>query len=169
MNFDLSRMLEAFLQARPKLVSSAQRRVDRASAEDVAQDTWMRIAAVNRDKSVENPAGYIARIMNNAVTDHLRRERRRRDIDAEINGIFADSTDEISPERLLMSRQTLNAVTSALDAMPERTRRIFLMNRIDGISHRRLAELEEISEEAVYYHIRRALEQLAVLRRDLDI
>ncbi|HWU65150.1 MAG TPA: sigma-70 family RNA polymerase sigma factor [Ensifer sp.] len=169
MSFDLSTMLEAFLQIRPKLVSSARRRVSSDSAEDAVQDTWVQITAARIGQQVDNPGGYIARTMNNTVTDHLRRERRRRDIDGEIRDILDGDADEVSPERQLMGRQMLMAVQAALDAMPERTRRIFLMNRIEGVTHRRLAELEDISEEAVYYHIRRALERLADLRRDLEI
>ena len=46
----------------------------------------------------------------------------------------------------------------------EKTRRIFLMNRIERIPHRRIAEQLGITDEAVYYHIRRALERLAALR-----
>lgn len=168
MSFDLSRMLMAFLQARPQLINAARRRVSHDVAEDATQDTWMRIAASGRGQAVDNPGGYIARIMTNTVTDQLRRERRRTDIDAQVQDILSDAIDEVSPERQVMSRQMLEAVTQALDTLPERTRRIFLMNRIDGMSHRRLAELEEISEEAVYYHIRRALERLAALRRELD-
>lgn len=167
MSFDLSRMLEAFLRARPHLLNAAQRRVSRDCAEDAAQETWVRIAAAQAGEKVDNPGGYITRTMNNTVTDHLRRERRQRTIDAEVREILAGGADEVSPERQLMGRQMLDAVKVALEAMPERTRRIFLMNRIEGISHRRLAELENISEEAVYYHIRRALERLATLRRDM--
>jgi RNA polymerase sigma factor (sigma-70 family) len=168
MSFDLSTMLEAFLQIRPKLVSSARRRVSSDMAEDAVQDTWVRIAAARIGQGIDNPGGYIARTMNNTVTDHMRKERRRRDLDSEIRDILDDDADEVSPERQLMGRQMLTAVKGALDAMPERTRRIFLMNRIDGVTHRRLAELEEISEEAVYYHIRRALERLTDLRRDFE-
>jgi RNA polymerase sigma-70 factor (ECF subfamily) len=41
------------------------------------------------------------------------------------------------------------------------------MNRIDGIPHRRIAEQMGMTDEAVYYHVRRALERLARLRDDL--
>jgi RNA polymerase sigma-70 factor (ECF subfamily) len=169
MSFDLSKMLDAFVQIRPKLMNSARRRVSSDLAEDAVQDTWVQIAAARIGKGVDNPGGYIARTMNNTVTDHLRKERRRHHIDSEIRGILDGDADEVSPERQLMGRQMLQAVKTALDAMPERTRRIFLLNRIEGLTHRQLALMEEISEEAVYYHIRRALERLADLRRDLEI
>jgi RNA polymerase sigma-70 factor (ECF subfamily) len=59
-------------------------------------------------------------------------------------------------------------VCLALDNLPEKTRRIFLMNRIEHISHRKIAEKLGISDEAVYYHIRRALERLAKVRDTFD-
>ncbi len=70
-------------------------------------------------------------------------------------------TDEVSPERMLIGREGLRAVEAALARMPQNTREIFLRNRIDGIPHRRIAEEGGISDEAVYYHIRRAFEALA--------
>jgi RNA polymerase sigma-70 factor (ECF subfamily) len=72
----------------------------------------------------------------------------------------------VSPERTVIGRENLDAVRAALDELPEKTRRIFLMNRIDGIPHRRIAEQMGITDEAVYYHVRRALERLARLRDD---
>ena len=66
-----------------------------------------------------------------------------------------------------MGRDALRAVQVALDELPEKTRRIFLMNRIEGVPHRKIAELLDMSDEAVYYHIRRALEHLAHLRDEL--
>jgi RNA polymerase sigma-70 factor (ECF subfamily) len=81
---------------------------------------------------------------------------------------LGETVDEVSPERVLIDRQTLGCVCAALDQLPEKTRRIFLMNRIGQIPHRRIAEMLGISDEAVYYHIRRALERLAVLRDELS-
>jgi RNA polymerase sigma factor (sigma-70 family) len=168
MSFDLTKMLDEFLRARPRLLSLAQRRISKDCAEDLAQDVWIRIAMKRTAEKVDNPGGYIARTMSNMVTDHLRRERRQSRIECEVTDILSGGVDEVSPEREMMGRQMLEAVQLALEALPERTRRIFLMNRLEGVTHRRLAELEDISEEAIYYHIRRALERLASLRQELE-
>lgn len=169
MTIDIGKMLETFVRLRPQLLAFARnRRLDQSLAEDLMQDTWLKMQTAIPQADIENHAGYIRRSAANATNDHLRKERRRKDIDAEIQDILTETADDVSPERQLAGRQTLQAVNEVLEAMPERTRRIFLMNRIDGVSHRRIAEMEAITEEAVYYHIRRALERLAALRRTLE-
>lgn len=138
----------------------------RATAEDVLQDVWLQLEGARLDETIENPGGFIHRITANTIAGHLRKERRRSDIDAEVNAILWESTDAASPERAVIARDHLRAIEQALQELPPRTREIFLMNRMDGISHRKIAERLGISDEAVYYHIRRALERLAALRAD---
>ncbi len=131
------------------------------------QDTWLKLESVKSRESIDNPRAFASRIANNTVSGHLRKERRRSEIDCELAEFLWDGTDEVSPERALIGREGLRAVEEALAGMPQKTREIFLRNRIDGVPHRRIAEELGISDEAVYYHIRRALEALADLRDEL--
>lgn len=161
------KLVSAFLKARPRLETVAQARTGcRATAEDLLQDAWLRLEKVPSDVSIENPAGFIVHVTKRTIADHVRKERRRSEIDADVSDILWDDVDKISPERSLIGRENLEAVCEALDELPEKTRRIFLLNRIGHIPHRKIAEQLGISDEAVYYHIRRALERLAELRDD---
>ncbi len=158
----------AFMAIRPQLVATAQSRLgSRALAEDLVQETWLKLETARSEAPVENPGDFIAQVTRNAIRDHFRKERRRAAIDAEVNGLIWEESDEISPERTLIGCENLRAVQAALQELPEKTRRIFLMNRIGNIPHRRIAEMLDMSDEAVYYHIRRALEHLAQLRDEL--
>ena len=81
--FTLGKLLAAFLQVRPRLEAVARARTgNRALAEDLIQDTWFKLEAAQLDGPIDNPAGFIIQVANNTVTDHLRKERRRADIDA---------------------------------------------------------------------------------------
>ncbi|GGF75111.1 DNA-directed RNA polymerase sigma-70 factor [Azorhizobium oxalatiphilum] len=162
---NLGKLAAAFTQMRPRLEAAARARTGcRATAEDLIQDTWLKLEASSTDQPISNPGGFIAHIARYTVIDHLRKERRRSEIDAEVSGILWDGMDEVSPDRVLDGKARLCAVLNALREMPERTRTIFLMNRLDRVPHRRIAEQFGISDEAVYYHIRRALERLAQVR-----
>jgi RNA polymerase sigma factor (sigma-70 family) len=165
--FTLRKLLATFVQVRPRLEAVARARTgSRALAEDLIQDTWFKLEAARIEGPIDNPAGFIIQVANNTVTDHLRKERRRSELDAELSDLLWESVDAVSPERALIGRERLQAVRAALDELPEKTREIFLMNRIERIPHRRIAELLGMSDNAVYYHVRRALERLAELRDD---
>lgn len=128
------------------------------------QTVWLRIAAAAVRTPVDHPSGFIARVARNAIVDHVRSEKRRTMIDEELAALFSAGVDDAAPERRLIGKQSLHAVQAVLRELPEKTRRIFLMNRIDGITHRKIADALGMTDEAVYYHIRRALERLAQLR-----
>jgi len=163
----LANLMGAFAKARPRLEAIARARTGcRATAEDLIQDTWLKLENTRFDGSIDNPGGYITKVAGSVVSSHTRKERRRSEIDAELSDLLWESVDMVSPERALIGRERLSAVHAILDELPEKTRRIFLMNRIEQVPHRRIAEALGISEEAVYYHIRRALERLAAFRDD---
>jgi len=160
-------LLSTFAALKPRLIALAQTRTgSQAIAEELVQDAWLKLTE-SRTEEIDNPGGFITQIARNTVTDHLRKERRRAEIDAELSDILWPNADEISPERTLIGREDIQRVRAVLDELPEKTRKIFLMNRVEGISHRRIAALFDMSDEAVYYHIRRALERLAALRDDI--
>ncbi|MEP7453855.1 RNA polymerase sigma factor [Phyllobacterium sp. SB3] len=163
----LANLAATFAAIRPRLERVAHARTrSREAAEDLVQDTWLKLER-SSGQELQNPAGFITRVAMNIVADHLRKEARRSKIDAEVTGLLWETEDLASPERIVLGQEKLEAVRSTLAELPEKTRSIFLMNRLDGISHRKIAMKLGISDEAVYYHIRRALERLAHLRDDI--
>ncbi|MCL8000328.1 sigma-70 family RNA polymerase sigma factor [Brucella sp. 21LCYQ03] len=141
---------------------------NRATAEDVVQDAWLKLEAAEASTPVDNIGGYLSRVVNNAITDHFRKERRRSQIDQELSDILWESIDTISPEQVMIDRENLALLCNALDELPKKTREIFLLNRMQGVPHRKIAEQMGISDNAVYYHIRRALEHLAKFRDEFN-
>lgn len=166
---ELTRLLANFIGIRPRMEAVARRHVGcSVAAEDIVQDTWIRLASVRNEDAIDNHTGFTVTAVKNAALGQLRKQKRRSAIDAEVNNLLWQSVDELSPERVVADRDMLRAVDAALLTMPEKSRRIFLMNRIEGISHREIARRLGISEEAVYYHIRRVVERLAELRDQME-
>jgi len=163
----LRRLLGAFAGRRPALEAALRRQLrNSAVAADVMQESWLKLSG-GTDATIENADAYVRRVVRNTATDHIRKERRRAAINAEVRDLLWPVDDECSPERILMGRQALAAVAAALEQMPERSRIIFAMSRFEGKTHREIAERFGITEQAVFYHIRRVLEHLAVIRDDM--
>jgi RNA polymerase sigma-70 factor (ECF subfamily) len=163
----LLRLLGAFAGRRPALEAALRRQLRNSTvAADVMQESWLKLSG-GTDATIENADAYVRRVVRNTATDHVRKERRRAAIDAEVRDLLWSADDERSPERILMGRQALAAVAAALEQMPERSRIIFAMSRFEGKTHREIAERFGITEQAVFYHVRRVLEHLAVVRDDM--
>lgn len=151
------------LHALPKRLKAIQ------DSEDAIQDVWLHLAERRPAASAQpiNPRSYLAKSVINAITGYLRRDRRRNEVHKELASILDGGGTDVSPERALAGKQALNAVAQALDALPEQTRRIFLLNRVEGHTYVEISRRLAISEQTVHYHMRRAIDHLAPLRKEI--
>ena len=165
-------LLETYLARRPDLVRFFTLRLRSASAaEDLVQDIYLRLAALDAATQVHNPVGYLYRLGSNLMLDRLRGERRT----AVREGAWLDShstrlgTEEVaedpSAEQALAARQRLEGAVTVLRELPEQTQRVFRMHKFDGMSHPQVAQALGISRSAVEKHVMAALKLLAAKLR----
>jgi RNA polymerase sigma factor (sigma-70 family) len=62
-----------------------------------------------------------------------------------------------TPEQDAISRDLLDRIGAAIDALPSRCREAFVLNRIHGLSHEEVARQMGISRSAVEKHVMRGL------------
>jgi RNA polymerase sigma-70 factor (ECF subfamily) len=145
---------------RPALLSFFMRRVgNRAEAEDLVQETFARIAqgGAARMKSAD---GYIFQTAANLLRDKARRERVRSEYRE--RALLADdaNVELLDPYRITAAKEELAILAAGIAALPEKTRRIFTLYRIENIDKAVIAESFSLSVRSVELHIRRALEAL---------
>ncbi|MFP5512489.1 MAG: RNA polymerase sigma factor [Alphaproteobacteria bacterium] len=134
----------------------------RSAAEDLAQEAFLRLW--NRpDAGGSTDPSYLFRTAQNLAIDHLRAQRVRSDHAASVlaDGQEADGT---TPDNALAARRELEALHAALASLPERTQRVFLLNRLDGLSYAEIALKLGVSVSTVEKDMIRAL---ALCRRRL--
>ncbi len=132
-----------------------------ADAEDLAQEVFARIAARDSTEPVEHLGGYVLKTATTVLADRSRRRASHLSdlhvpLDPERHG-----DGEIDPERVLSSKEDLRAVTAALLSLPERTRTVFILRRLEGRRHKEIAARLGISVSAVEKHLVRAIQHLA--------
>ena len=129
--------------------------------DDLVQEVFIKLARTEL-AGVDRIDGYIFTTAANVLRDRLRRRSARAGgrHDAFHEELHAPS-DEISPERVLLGKVQLQRVIAALEELPERTRRIFLMRRYDGLPHAEIAAREGLSQSGVRKHIVKAVAHLA--------
>jgi RNA polymerase sigma-70 factor (ECF subfamily) len=128
--------------------------------EDLVQDVFARIVARDSTTSVGNLAGYVLRTATNVLTD---RARRRASRPAHLHVVLdtdRHGDDDFDPERILSGKEDLHAATAALLSLPERTRTIFILRRLEGCSLGEIASQLGISVSAVEKHMMRAIQHL---------
>jgi len=68
-----------------------------------------------------------------------------------------EHTEKESPEFVLEMKEFDNKLQAAIADLPDKSRVVFLMNRIDGITYREIAENLGVSVKAVEKQMSRAL------------
>ena len=129
-----------------------------ADAEDLAQDVFIRVwrhAESWRPAHGARFSTWLYRVAVNAALDRLRRRR----------GEQVDLTDQLAdpqpgPERLLEASQLAAQIDAELQALPDRQRAALVLAHYHGKSNPEIAELMEISIDAVESLLARARRQL---------
>jgi RNA polymerase sigma factor (sigma-70 family) len=129
--------------------------------EDLLQDLWIKIAALEPGPIAE-PTAYLYRMAENLLLDRRRAAMRRANRETEwtkgqIDGTMDNAIDgHPSAERVLMARDHLRQVNTALEALPEKTAFAFRAVRIDGTPQKEIAATLGLSLSAVEKHLQRA-------------
>lgn len=152
---DRQALIAAALEKRPQLIQTAMRIVHcRYLAEDVVQDTILRICEAPPDAPVQAPHSYLFRMVRNLAIDYARRvlrERRCQEPERCAEGLQGPNT---CPQERMERCEALRAIAAALDEAPERTRRVFVAHRVDGVPQKQLAGELGVSPTLVNFMVR---------------
>ena len=128
-------------------------------AADLTQETFLRFAqqrATSPATPILHERSYLYRSAHNLAADHLHRQSRERTDSLPGEGL-ADVPDEApTPETAASDRSELALVRAAILELPERTRQVFVLARIDGLTYRDVALRLRISESSVQKHLAKA-------------
>ncbi|MBI1685669.1 RNA polymerase sigma factor [Caulobacter hibisci] len=145
---------------RPALMAFFMRRAaSHSDAEDMTQELFAKLALTQADRSMDNADAYIFQMAANLLRDRARRERVRNSYSAAVRAEPID-LEPFDPARLLMGRERLGEVSEALRELPERTRAIFLLFRLEGMKQAELATLYGMTTSGVQKHILKAMGHL---------
>jgi RNA polymerase sigma factor (sigma-70 family) len=131
-------------------------------AEDYVQEVYLRVLAADpHQEKVKSLRGFLFRAASNLLIDkHRRRVASMAAAHFPLDeAVVDDGTND--PERILASRNALEALGEALENLPPVVRDAFLLVRVEGLSHREAAERLNIETKAVSRHVERSLVRLA--------
>ena len=145
---------------RPALEQYFRRKIrDKNDIDDLVQEVFLRIA-VRKGTAVENVGAYVFQTAASVLADrHRRRTVRHSDDHVEFDTEQHGDCD-FDASHILECRQSLEIAIAALQSLPERTRDIFLLRRLDGLAYRDLAIRFNISVSAVEKHMVRAVQRV---------
>lgn len=122
---------------------------DRAEAEDVVQDTMLRLWKIAPDwrQGEARVSTWAYRVAANLCTDRLRKRRLQGAVD--IASIAEPVADLASVVDTMTDAARGKALDAALQALPDRQRQAVILRHIEGLSNPEIAKIMDIGVEAV--------------------
>lgn len=153
--------LSLYMQHRGELVTYASGITgDRSRAEDIVQEAYLRFAEVATRRLLDEPLGYLYRIVRNLALDGRRRQAHEgRYISPATEVDLSQAAEQRpSPEVQAGDRANLGIVLDALAELPERTRLALEMHHFEGLKLREIAERLGISVTLAHTLVTQAVE-----------
>ena len=127
-------------------------------ATDIAQDTFMRIWEKQMTVDLKTVKGLLFKIAGDLFISHYRKEK----VGYNFFNTFQPNDKSTTPEDEINFQELKNAYDAALKSMPEKQRTVFLMNRIDELKYKEIADQLGLSVKAIEKRMSLALEHLKI-------
>lgn len=150
------RQLEDVYRAEaPRLARFLRRRLSGVDDPlDFVQEAFLRLVGSSPDAPLRNPEAYLQRIVRNLLIDRSRlRTNKLPHLPIEDCDIPIPAAQSYAIEASDMRRQ----YRSAVDALPPRTREVFLLSRVEEVGYTEIAERLGISIRTVEWHVAQAI------------
>jgi RNA polymerase sigma factor (sigma-70 family) len=134
----------------------------REEAEDLIQDAFLKMQEYcERGGQVRQPEGFLVRTVLRLAANARRDAHRNLYCEEPVENLTLIVDTTPTPDEVLAGDQCLERMRDALDAVSRRTRDVFFMQRLDGLSYAQIAQRLGVSISAVEKHIATALAILA--------
>ena len=134
----------------------------RSIAEDLVQDFFIKLwEDKNKLQINSNVKSYFLRSVHNRCLNFLALDKMKK---AHHNYQLYQFQQDSILQYSLLDFEMEHQLRKAIEALPNRIRETFVMNRLDGMTYQDIAEREGITIKAIEYRISKAL---SLLRKDL--
>ena len=129
-------------------------------AEDLSQDTFVRLLGRDQLSAPREPRAFILAIAKGLLFDHFRRAALEQAYLAEL--MLIPEAEQPSPEEQHLILEDLKAIDRLLGKLSSKARAAFLYNRLDGPNHSQIAERLGVSVSRVRQYLAQGMRQCYV-------
>lgn len=129
-------------------------------AEDLSQDTFVRLLGRERLDTPREPRAFLLAIAKGLLFDHFRRAALEQAYLSEL--ALLPEAEQPSPEAAQAILEDLKAIDALLGTLSSKARTAFLLNRLDGLGHAEIALQLGVSVSRVRQYLAQATRQCYV-------
>ena len=134
--------------------------------EDLVQETYVRIYAIEDRDAVNSPRALLFRIAHNLAVERSRRQIARATDSVGDFEVLNVDTLEAPPDEQIDSRRRFESFCTAIDRLPPLCRRVFVLRKVYKLSHAEIAEVLGVSHSTIEKHVAKGLMRCREYLRD---
>jgi len=152
-------IIRLYDEASPELLRLLRSKLgNNQEAEEVVQDAFEKLCRLTGSKDIEDIRKYFFTMANRMALNVLRRRNVENNyLSEQQNASVIESGLSQGPETIASQNEKLGLVKSAIQALPQKTRHVFLLHRFEGYTYPEIAEQLGLSRKSIEYHMNRAL------------
>ena len=150
-------LARAYLDYRAWLLGVLTLRYGADAADDLAQDTYLRVHAYEPPAPVRSPQRLLMRIALNLASNRRRKSAREVAVAPDDGALTRRPSPSTQEEAAHFAQMLL--------ALPPKLRDVFVLNHVKGLTYREIARLRGISEKTVEKRMSQAIARCAQLMR----
>ena len=136
---------------------------DKNLSEDLLQDAFLRLWKNCAKVPFSKAKSYLFTVANNLFLDGVKHQK----VVLKFRQHKKGQQETENPQFLLESKEFKERLESAIGQLPENSRIVFLMNRMDKLTYREIAERLGLSVKAVEKRMHKALVELRKLTKKI--
>jgi len=125
-------------------------------ADDIAQDTFIKIWEKRNEIRNETVKSLLYTIAGNLCKNRFEHQQ----VVFEFANNFQQNETSVSPEFELELKEFNDKLQNAIGKLKDKNRVVFLMNRIDGLTYKQIANNLGLSQKAIEKRMKNALDEL---------
>ncbi|WP_455591255.1 RNA polymerase sigma factor [Bacteroides sp.] len=140
--------------------------LDRAEAEDVVQDTMIRVWDKRDEwKQFESVEAYCLTVAKNLAID---RSQKKEAQNVPLTPEMEEESEASGPYDRLVSNERMRIIHRLIDELPEKQRLIMQLRDIEGESYKEIAKVLNLTEEQVKVNLFRARQKVKQRYTEID-
>lgn len=129
-------------------------------AEDIAQESFIRLWKNSEKIENDKARSYVFTVANNLFLDHVRHEK----VKVNYKSAYIVQQEIKDPLYYIEMEEFRVKLEMTINNMPENSKVVFLMNRMEKMTYQQIADSLDLSVKAIEKRMQKALQIMATLK-----
>lgn len=136
--------------------------------EDILQDAYINTYCAAKKSNIDNPEAFLAKTARNLALNHINsyHEKNAQGMGENVEQLVLTSSTHVEDQ--VASQSRFLELCIAVRTLPPQCRKVFILKKVYGYSHKEIAKEMDISEKTIEKHITKGIKHCVRYFASLD-